>query len=174
MRKFLIALSVVTLFIGAAHTAEAQSSKAPEGFWVGGGLHAYAGGWVAGGNPLGIRVEGGLPIGPVAIVLPLTIDARHGGKILTIAPGVQYEYRFEQINMPGLLSIFGEAGLGFFTVHPHTRAGGLLRVNVGARYYMEKVRGLYFNLNPIGFSAFMRDHGGAAYEFMMGAGYRFE
>jgi hypothetical protein len=179
MHRLLIAFSVVALLAGVTAEAEAQQSKAPEGFFVSGGLHTYAGPW-SGGLP-GFRFDGGIGLGdlPIAIVLPITFDARGGGRLFTLAPGVQYEYRLEQIEMAGLLSIVGEVGIGFFSVHSryfgdrYSDFGGLLRVVAGARYYMENPLGLFFFLNPIGFSAFLRNNGGAAYEFSAGAGWRF-
>jgi hypothetical protein len=180
MRRIHIAFFALALLAGFAPEAQAQS-QAPDGFWVSGGFHTYAG---RGGGVPGFRVDGGFPVGPIAIVLPLTFDVRGNIRLFTLAPGVQYEYRLDQIEMAGLLSIFGEVGIGFFTAHERyndffgdrissSYAGGLLRMSVGARYYMENPSGLFFFLNPIGFSAFLRNNGWASYEFSGGVGWRF-
>jgi hypothetical protein len=185
MHRLIIAFSVVALMAGFTTEAEAQQSRAPEGFWVG-GSYDHLSGWTGGLN--GFRLEAGIPLGdlPIAIVLPFTFHGRNYGwgprRLITIAPGIQYEYRLEQIEMPGLLSIYGEGHIGFFGAFErdnffddrYSAFGGVFRVNTGVRYYMEKPRGLYFHLTPIGFTAFMRNRGGVSYEFLTGVGYRFD
>jgi hypothetical protein len=182
MRRIVIAFFAVALMAGFAPEAEAQQSRAPDGFFVSGGFHSYAG-W-GGGYP-GMRVDFGIPLGdlPIKLILPITLDGRANNLLFTVAPGIQYEYRLEQVDMKGLLAIYGEGGVGMYLYRwkwsnafgdeKNVTAGGLIRVVVGARYYMESPEGLFFFVNPIGFSAFLRDGGGAAYEASLGVGWVF-
>lgn len=175
MYRISLATLAFALLLGFSQEASAQqSSKAPEGLWVGGGFNFMAGR----GRPVpALRAEVGFRVAPkvpLDLVIPVTIGGRWGAKYLTIAPAIQYEYRFE--NLPkGVLSIVGEGGLGVgFIFAGGTNVAGILRVLAGARYYFEKVDGLFVHLTPVGFTAYMRRHGFAAYDFTMGAGFRFK
>jgi hypothetical protein len=183
MHRLFIAFSVAALMAGFSTQAEAQqNSRAPDGLFVSGGFHTYAG-W-GGGYP-GMRVDLGIPLGdlPIKIILPMTLDGRANHLLFTLIPGIQYEYRLEQIDMKGLLAIYGEGGVGIFVNRwryrdvffdeRQTRLGGAFRVGLGVRYYMENPEGLFFFANPIGFTAFVRDGGGASYEASLGAGWVF-
>src|SRR5690606_39714172 len=121
---------------------------------------------------------------PLKLAAPAPLDGRANNLRFTVAPGIQYEYRHEQIDMKGLLSIYGEGGIGMYLYRwkwnnpfgaddKDLTAGGLLRIVTGVRYYMEKPEGLFFFLNPIGFSAFIRRGGGASYEASLGVGWVF-
>ncbi|NLE49077.1 MAG: hypothetical protein GX614_11805 [Sandaracinaceae bacterium] len=172
MYRFSLATLAIALLLGFSQEASAQS-KAPEGLWVAGGFNFMA----RNGAIPGMRAEVGFRVAPkvpLDLVIPVTIGGRWGTQILTIAPAVQYEYRFE--NLPkGVLSIVGEGGLGIgFLFRNDTDVAGILRILAGARYYFEKVDGLFVHLTPLGFTAFMRRGGWAAYDFTMGAGFRFK
>src|SRR5690554_1203566 len=173
MYRISLAILAFALLLGFSQGASAQS-KAPEGLWVAGGFNFMA---RRGGAVPGMRAEVGFRVAPkvpLDLVIPVTVGGRWGGTYLTIAPGVQYEYRFEELPK-GVLSIVGEGGLGVgFVFGGGTNAAAVLRVLAGARYYFEKVDGLFVHLTPLGFTAFMRRNGFAAYDFTMGAGFRFK